>query len=105
MNCLPVYYEFQSNAWMTEQIFTKWFNEVFVPSVTNYLSTKGLEEKAFLILDNCAAHPDDLSSENGKIKCLFLPPNTTALIQPMDQSPIAALKKSYKQHSFEKWSL
>ena len=43
-------------------------------------------------MDKCAAHPDDLTSENGMIKCKFLPTNITALMQPMDQSPIASLK-------------
>jgi hypothetical protein len=43
-----------------------------------------------LLLDHCPAHPsaDVLKSKDGKIKAMFLPTNTTALIQPMDQGII-----------------
>jgi hypothetical protein len=42
--------------------------------------------KALLLLDNSPAHPSThlLRSTDGKIKCLFLPPNTSSLIQPTD---------------------
>jgi hypothetical protein len=33
-----------------------------------------------------------LASHNGNIKALFLPPNTTALFQRMDQGVIESLK-------------
>ena len=36
-------------------------------------------------------------SADGKIIAKFLPPNVTALIQPMDQGVIQAVKKSYKK--------
>jgi hypothetical protein len=37
---------------------------------------------AFLLLNNVHAHPstDLLRSKNGKIKCLFLPPNSSSLV-------------------------
>ncbi|XP_050324494.1 tigger transposable element-derived protein 1-like [Bactrocera neohumeralis] len=37
---------------------------------------------------------------NDNIKVIFLPPNTTALIQPMDQGVIAAFKKYYLRRTF-----
>jgi hypothetical protein len=87
---LPVDYYVQASAWMDTEIFVKWFKDTFVPLVKEYLKSKNLEEKAALILDNAPCHPINLQSIDGLITCLFLPPNTTSLIQPMDQCVISA---------------
>lgn len=52
-----------------------------------------------LLIDNCSAHPDasQLISDDGEIEVKFLPPNVTALIQPMDQGVLQALKRNYKK--------
>ena len=83
---LPVHYCSHKSAWMECKIFTDWFHYQFVPAVTKYLKEKGLTVKALLLLDNAPSHPDvaTLESKDGNIKALFLPPNTTALFQPMD---------------------
>jgi hypothetical protein len=49
-------------------------------------------------LDHCPAHPsaDVLKTKGGKIKAMFLPTNTTALIRPMDQGNIQAHKAYYR---------
>ena len=98
MNSLPVTYDNSSNACMTSAVFQKWFERDFVPSVKRHLRLKRLEEKALLLLDNCSAHPSDdiLQSKDGKIKVMFLPKNTTALIQPLDQGIIHAFKAHYR---------
>ena len=48
------------------------------------------DRKIALVVDNCLAHPDinDLKA----IELVFLPPNTTSDIQPMDQGVIWSLK-------------
>ena len=46
-----------------------------------------------LVIDNCPAHPHDLQLTNITIK--FLPPNTTAKLQPCDQEIIQSLKVHY----------
>uniref|UniRef100_A0A1X7UYL5 DDE-1 domain-containing protein n=1 Tax=Amphimedon queenslandica TaxID=400682 RepID=A0A1X7UYL5_AMPQE len=99
MKLLPVLYTSHSNAWMTAAQFTEWFHETFVPHVQENLHKLGEEPRAVLVLDNCFAHavPEDLVSKNGKIFAQFLPPNVTALIQPMDQGVIQAVKKRYKK--------
>ena len=58
-----------------------------------------MEQKALLLLDNAPSHPSSatLRSEDGKIKTLFLPPNTTSIIQPMDQAVLDPLNKRYKR--------
>ena len=87
---LPVDYHAQSSAWMNSEIFIDWFKHVFVPSVKENLKKKGLPEdsKVVLLLDNCRAHPpaEDLVVDN--ILVVYLPPNVTSLIQPMDQGVI-----------------
>ena len=47
-----------------------------------------------LILDNCATHPNLDCLTN--IQLQFLPPNTTALAQPMDMGIIKNLKPMYR---------
>ena len=99
MTSLPITYRNTKNAWMTSDIFGKWFHEEFVPSVRSHLRSLNLEEKAVLTLDHCPAHPpaDMLQSRDGKIGVMFLPKNTTALIQPLDQGIIKAFKAHYRR--------
>ena len=101
---LPVVYKSQKNAWADAAIFTDWFNCHFVPSVKKHLIQRGLTPKALLFLDNAPAHPDCcvLVSHDKAIKAMFLPPNTTALIQPMDQGVLEALKRRYRRSMLQK---
>ena len=47
-----------------------------------------------LLLDNCPGHPKDVELSN--IELVFLPENTTSLIQPLDQGIITNLKGHYR---------
>lgn len=42
--------------------------------------------KILLLLDNAPAHPpaEELNAVNENVEVVYLPPNVTALIQPMD---------------------
>lgn len=64
----------------------------------SHLGDQGLEPKAILLLDNCPAHAPDLSLVSGdrKIKVYYLPKNTTAKIQPLDQGIITNFKIKYR---------
>ena len=70
----------------------------FIPKCRHSLKEMGLSQKALLVLDYAHSHPniETLSSEDGHINCLFLPPNTTSLLQP---GVLQAIKKTYK-HDF-----
>lgn len=96
---LPVKYKHQNKAWMTRELFSEWFHEEFVPSVKKFLKKQNLPQKALLVLDNCPGHPDEdeLKSKDGLIKVMFLPPNVTPLLQPMDQNIIQTVKVHYKK--------
>lgn len=103
---LQVMWRANAKAWVTRQFFTEWVNLVFGPSVKRYLQEKKLPMKAVLILDNAPAHPPDLEDnildEFKFVKVLYLPPSTTALLQPMDQQVIANFKKLYTKHMFRR---
>ena len=50
--------------------------------------------KIALLIDNCPAHPS--ISDLTKVQLVFLPPNTTSVLQPMDQGVIRSLKAHYR---------
>ncbi|GCC34411.1 hypothetical protein chiPu_0012884 [Chiloscyllium punctatum] len=93
-------------AWVTRQFFTEWIHEEFAPSVKAYLEEKNLPLKTLLVMDNAPAHPpgleEDLVGEYSFIKVKFLPPNSTPLIQPMDQQVISNFKKLNTKAMFQR---
>lgn len=105
-SALPVMWRSNTKSWVTRQFFTEWINEVFAPQVKAYLIEKSLPMKCLLVMDNAPAHPpgleDDLKEEYSFIKIKFLPPNTTPILQPMDQQVISNFKKLYTKALFRK---
>lgn len=94
-----LHYRSSRNAWQTQALFKEWFFDIFIPEVCTFLSSKNLPKKAILLLDNATAHfyEDTLRSEDGNIRVHFLPPNTTALLQPLDQHVIKTMKQIYRK--------
>lgn len=76
---------------MTAGQFKNWFAEYFVPCVEASNRSQNLVMK----LDNASAHSQDVAEEYPHIQIIFLPPNTTSVLQPMDQGVIAAYKSYY----------
>ena len=85
-------------AWMTADFFKKWFYNCFAPEVQKYLERKGLEFKVLLVVDNAPRHP---ILDHPNIQLQFIPPNTSALIQPLDQGIIATFKAYYIKQAFQ----
>ncbi|UYV70519.1 hypothetical protein LAZ67_7003393 [Cordylochernes scorpioides] len=85
---LPVHYYSSHKAWFNQSIFSEWFFKRFINEVRNFQENKLRvapdQVKALLLVDNSPAHPTELISNDGNIKCKFLPPNTTSVLQPMD---------------------
>lgn len=92
---LPVKYMNNKSAWMDKKLFMQWFKEVFIPEVKE---KHGGRTKVLLLLDNAPSHPaaEDLNAVDSAVQVVFLPPNVTALIQPMDQGVIEKMKKTFK---------
>ncbi|XP_005008025.1 tigger transposable element-derived protein 1-like [Cavia porcellus] len=90
-----------SKALVTRIFFIEWVNEVFGPAVKKYLVEKNLPVRALLVMDNAPAHPpgfeNDLLEELKFIKIKFLPPNTTPILQPVDQQVILNFKALFQQ--------
>ncbi|MEE6509355.1 hypothetical protein FKM82_025734 [Ascaphus truei] len=59
-----------------------------------------LDFKALLLLDNAPGHPVYLDDHHPNVMVVFMPPNTTSLIQPMDQGVIASFKAYYLRRTF-----
>ncbi|GFQ65224.1 tigger transposable element-derived protein 1 [Trichonephila clavata] len=98
LNNLSVYWNANKKAWVTATLFTDWFNNRFVPDVKKYLLQKGLPFKVLLLLDNAPGHPKYLQYEN--VEIVFLPKNTTSILQPLDQGIISTFKALYIKRAF-----
>ena len=83
----PTEYRSSQNAWMTSQIWTNWLQNWDLQLCKE-------NKKNLLLVDNCSAHVDVPLKQ---IQMMFLPPNTTSLIQPCDMGIIRALK-AYARH-------
>ena len=95
---------------MTANIFKEWFfpkhSKVFLSNfklvqyqnnlfqITTFLKEQNLPLNGLIILDNTSE--ETLSTEYGSIFTIFMPPNVTSLIQPMDQNVIRLTKLHYK---------
>jgi hypothetical protein len=96
---LPVHWRANKKTWMTESLFKDWFFNCFISEVEAYLKDINLDFKLLLLLDNAPGHPKDLQQPN--VKVIFLPPNTTSLIQPINQGIIATFKAFYIRRTFQ----
>jgi DDE superfamily endonuclease len=118
-SALPVIYRANSKAWMRSDIFIEWLEHL-----DYYFRT--MNRKVLLLIDNAGSHfnskrfenndDDDEISESDNdqnsrkkkkktkpkinltnIELVYLPPNTTAHLQPMDAGIIHSFKAKYKQ--------
>jgi len=100
-NNLPVHYRSNRKAWMTSELFKNWVLECAIPEIRFYCKKENLNFKALIIIDNAPSHPIYLNDLSDNLKFLFMPPNTTSLIQPMDQGVISAFKSYYLRRTFK----
>jgi hypothetical protein len=91
---------------MNRDIFKEWFDKKIVPQVRDHLKSKGLPEKAVLLLDNAPSHLNEslLKSDDGKIFVKNLPEKVMTLIQPMDQGVISSMKHNYHSNLLQKYT-
>lgn len=84
-----VRYRHNSKAWMTADLFMDWLKNFDQTMV-------GENRKVILLVDNASSHTQgDLELRN--VRLYFLPPNTTAHLQPMDAGIIKAFKAHYRK--------
>lgn len=87
-NRCPLPYFSQKSAWTDATVFKRWFHEVFLPSLRTRTGCH-----VYLIMDNLGCHSDIADPQ---VTVIELPPNTTAVYQPLDAGVIAAVKRRYK---------
>ena len=79
---------------MTALTFEEWLTEFDRDMVK-------ADRKVCLLLDNCSAHNVDTDSLK-ETELIFLPPNTTSVIQPLDQGIIRNFKHYYRKRVLSK---
>ena len=82
---LGVNYYNNSKGWMTGAIFAHWLSQW-----NEQLHRQ--KRKVLLLIDNAPGHVCD---EYDNIEIIFLPPNTTSKLQPLDQGIISWVKRQY----------
>ncbi|XP_023220465.1 tigger transposable element-derived protein 1-like [Centruroides sculpturatus] len=98
---LPVIWKLNRKAWVTASLFEDWFGHHFIPEGKCYCQSKQIPFKVMLIIDNAPGHPPaTLTNFDPRVKVVFLPPNTTSLLQPMDQGVTKTFKAYYTRRSF-----
>lgn len=95
---LPVVYKASSKGWMTRPVFMEWFKTCFIPCVKKFLTDVNRPKKALLLIDNAPSHPpEEEINFDPDFRVMFLPPNCTAVLQPMDQNLIQNIKVGYRK--------
>ncbi|CAM4653493.1 unnamed protein product [Lepidochelys kempii] len=83
-------------------LFLDWFHKCLFPEVRQYLEEKGLDFKVLLIVDNAPGHPATLRFAHNNVEVVFLPPNTTSILQPLNQGMIRCFKATYTRLMFSR---
>ena len=78
----------QKKSWVAEVLF-----EELVRKLDS--SFRAQSRKVALVIDNCPAHPEIKTLTN--INLIFLPPNTTSVLQTIDLDVIRSLKAHYQK--------
>jgi sugar-specific transcriptional regulator TrmB len=84
-------------AWNNTDVMTKFI----IPHINKHLPKK---ERALLLLDNCSSHinPETLTSmEMHRMEHLFLPANTTSILQPVDVGMAKIVKNDVRRRYLE----
>jgi hypothetical protein len=101
-NLLPVFWQSNKKAWMMAVLFLDWFHQCFIPEVKWYLEEKALDFKVLLIIDNAPGHPEALRFAHPNVEVIFLPLNTTSILQPPDHGVIRCFKATYMRFMFSR---
>ncbi|KAG7163602.1 Tigger transposable element-derived protein 1-like 29 [Homarus americanus] len=100
MTKLNVHWLIARKAWMFSTLSLSWFDDCFVPDVKKFCEQQNVPFKILLLLDNAPGHSPLLLDRHPNIKVVFLPPNTTSIIQSMYQELICNVKAAFSAKKF-----
>lgn len=85
------------SGWMTRVLFWRWLKDRFVTQVDEYRAKQGYarDEPALLIIDGPEVHKGlDFDSlwDDHKVRVVFLPAHSSAILQPLDLNTNGVLK-------------
>ncbi|KAI0999312.1 hypothetical protein K3495_g8884 [Podosphaera aphanis] len=87
-------YTTSENGWTSNETGLEWLKQIFIPGS----ALRGSRNR-ILILDGHASHTDvELmwQCRQNKIHCLYLPPHSSHVLQPLDLAPFSGLKTKYR---------
>jgi hypothetical protein len=87
---LPVWYYWNNASWMQRSIFQSWIKQVNE-------KMQRQRRNILLLVDNVSSHQLEEGEVLSNIRLHFLPPNTTAHLQPIDQGIIHSFKSNYRK--------
>ena len=84
------------SGYITQELFIGWLRDTFIPSVEERRRQTGnMEQRAYLLLDNCTSHTSDdiveLCRENN-VELVYFVANATHIFQPLDLCFFSAFK-------------
>ena len=86
---LPVKYFSQKKAWMSSEILDK-----ILTSINRKLSSQS--RTVLLLMDNLVCHHEQFNNKYSNVKIIFLPPNTTSKLKPLDLGIIQNFNTHYR---------
>jgi hypothetical protein len=86
---LGIQWSSNRKAWMNSELFIRWCDKLNA-------NMRNQDRTILLILDNAPCHPRQHKFSN--LELLYLPPNVTSCLQPLDQGIIRAFKVNYRKH-------
>lgn len=100
---IGVYYDRTKSGWFDSSVFYEWFNKVII----TYVRSLPVDEWKVVIGDNLPSHLSlnivKLCTQH-KIRMVFLPPNSTAITQPLDVAVYGPLKRTWREVLLE-WKM
>ena len=103
-NSFPVCWYSNKTGWLTGDIFQSYVKDQLETELREYCLHHGLPFKILMRLDNAPAHPQAVLDLHEDINFMYLPPNTTSLLQPMDQGVIRMFKTHFLQKAWRSLS-
>lgn len=88
---LPVEWKSNKKAWMTGLLFTEWLKNLD-------MAMRRQKRKILLLVDNATSH---FHQDFSNLKILFLPPNLTSEVQPLDRGIIQSVKLNYRRQMMD----